>query len=134
MVFEIVNGKVRGIYRPQKEKEGFGGVLHGGVISTLLDETMAWAPVLITGRFHMTAEMTVRYLKPFPMDRELVVEGWTEKTTKRLSYTAGEVRDGQGIVYARGTGKYTPLKPEESDAIARQLLYDADSIRITELP
>jgi uncharacterized protein (TIGR00369 family) len=130
MVFQVLDGRIRGIYKPQKEKEGYGGVLHGGVISTLLDETMAWAPVLVTGRFYVTAEMTIRYLKPFPMERELVVEAWTERNTRRLAFTAGEVRDDHGVLYARATGKYIPLSEDESRSIAEQLLYWPDSVKI----
>ncbi len=54
---------------------GFDGLAHGGIIATLLDEVAAWTIIARLGKFGLTREMVVRYLKPVPTDRELLIAG-----------------------------------------------------------
>lgn len=53
---------------------GFDGVVHGGIVCTLLDETAAWAMFGWHGRTGLTKLMTIRYLRPVPAGTELLVE------------------------------------------------------------
>jgi uncharacterized protein (TIGR00369 family) len=54
---------------------GFDGLVHGGIIATLLDEAAAWACIAHLGRLGLTREMTTRYLKTVPTNVEILVEG-----------------------------------------------------------
>ncbi len=58
---------------------GWQGVVHGGILSTLLDEVMSWGAIFLTRKFILTKSMTVNYHKPvFSGDKlrlESVVEG-----------------------------------------------------------
>ena len=54
---------------------GFDGLVHGGIIATLLDEAAAWACIAHLGRLGLTREMTTRYLKPVPTNTEILLEG-----------------------------------------------------------
>ena len=49
--------------------QGWAGVAHGGIIAALLDEVCAYA-VMGVSKQVVTAELTVRYLKPVPLGRE----------------------------------------------------------------
>lgn len=48
---------------PDRRHQGFEGVVHGGLVSTLLDEAMAYAAMSIGG-FCATAEITVKFRRP----------------------------------------------------------------------
>ncbi|MGQ9652839.1 MAG: PaaI family thioesterase [Thermodesulfobacteriota bacterium] len=132
MIFCAENGRVRGRYTPRKDQQGYLGKTHGGVLCTLLDETMGWAPCLVTGRFYVTAELTVRYLRPFPVGKTMIVEAWPEKVTRRMSTALGEVRDDEGTVYATAHGKFLPISEEETRRVDRMLIYDQDTLRVFE--
>ncbi|MHB8766238.1 MAG: PaaI family thioesterase [Deferrisomatales bacterium] len=121
--------RVRARYTPEVHRQGYRGVTHGGVVGTVLDEIMGWAPCLATGRFYFTAELTVRYLLPFPVGREMVVEAWAEKVTSRLALVRGEVRDEAGAVYATAEGKFRPLSEADTRAVAAELTYGPDTLR-----
>jgi len=107
-------------FRPHEEHQGFPGQLHGGVISTLLDETMGrvlvhqnvWA---ITGR------LEIKFAKPVPLDQELTIVG--ELTRNRsLAYEArGEIRLPDGTVLVAGNGMYVRI-PDEVIEQAREEL------------
>ncbi|MHA2295591.1 MAG: PaaI family thioesterase [Candidatus Hodarchaeales archaeon] len=54
---------------------GFKGVIHGGIIATLLDEVAAWTIMTQFFQMGLTLEVRVKYLKPVPTDTEIVVKG-----------------------------------------------------------
>jgi uncharacterized protein (TIGR00369 family) len=54
---------------------GFDGIVHGGIIATLMDEVGAWTIISNIGRFGITKKISIRYLKPVPINAEVVVEG-----------------------------------------------------------
>src|SRR5262245_42245024 len=62
--FETDWQTVRTRFTPRSEHAGFKGVIHGGILATLLDEIMVWACAAQTRRFAFCAELNVRFLKP----------------------------------------------------------------------
>ena len=67
--------RIRGQFRVSADYQGGAGFVHGGIVATLLDEVMAKV-----SRFRedhaVTAELTVEYLKPVPVDADLIIDGW----------------------------------------------------------
>lgn len=53
---------------------GFDGMVHGGIISALMDEAAAYALFARHGKLGVTREMTVRFLKPVRTDTDIRVE------------------------------------------------------------
>ena len=53
---------------------GWSDKAHGGIIATLLDEVMAWAPSSFDS-WAVTAEMSVRYRSPASPGEELTATG-----------------------------------------------------------
>ena len=49
-------------YTAESEHVGYEDVVHGGIISALLDEAIIWAVYVSTGRFGVTAELCIRFL------------------------------------------------------------------------
>jgi len=92
-------------YTPPGRYQGYEGILHGGLISTLLDEIMAKA-VLAMERQGMTVEMHVRFKKAVPLNQPLRLVGRVTGIQGRLTETAGEITSANGAVYATATGKF----------------------------
>lgn len=125
-------GAVTTRFQPNPLHAGFPGRLHGGVIATLLDETMGWAPCVLAGRFCVAVELNVRYLKPAPPEKEFLAIGRAESSGGRIWEAAGEVRDDEGVVYARGKGRYFPLSEEETNAIMALLTVEGERMTLSE--
>jgi uncharacterized protein (TIGR00369 family) len=130
--FRVEGEAVTTRFRPDPLHAGYPGRLHGGVIAALLDETMGWAPCVAKGRFCVAVELTVRYLKSAPPDRELIVTGRAESTEGRIWEASGEVRDDQGTLYARGRGRYFPLSEEETDAVMALLTVEGERMSLAD--
>ena len=63
----------------------------------------------------------------------MIVEGWTEKVARRLSFVCGEVQDEEGTIYATAKGKFAPMSEEETRQVEELLIYDPDTLKIFDL-
>ncbi len=84
------------------------GVVHGGVVATLIDSVVV--PAIGVGyddqRSFSTIELGVRYLGAV-IDEDLVAEGWVVKRGRSIVFTAAEVRTApEGQLVATGTATY----------------------------
>ena len=84
---------------------GWRELTHGGLISMLLDETMAHA-CITRGLQGVTAELTVRFKEPLPVGSTIVVSGRAEEPKTRVVKTEAELTDESGTVYATGSAKF----------------------------
>ena len=94
--------------------EGWDGIAHGGIISNILDEVMAWA-VIEHDLWGVTARMTVEFKRPVPIGRPIRGEGRVTNVRRRVVETEGELTDGDGNVLARATATYVGA-PEDKKA------------------
>lgn len=123
LVFELDEAaqRIRGAFRIGAEYQGGPGFVHGGIIATLLDEVMGKV-----NRFRkvraVTAELQVEYLRPVPVDIDLVLEGWEVEKKGRSLFHAGEIRSADGAVLARGKGRFVEIDADRyyGDRAARK--------------
>lgn len=108
--FELDSGELAGVFTPRQEHQGYPGRLHGGLASTILDETIGRA-INITDHeaWGVTVELTVRYRKPVPLDGEIHAIGRITKDSGRLFEGTGEIRLADGTVAVEASGKYLRL-------------------------
>src|ERR1700730_13049158 len=113
LVFEADESKQRiiGRFRLGLEYQGASGFIHGGIIATVLDEVMSKVSRFSNVRA-VTAELTVEYLRPVRVDEELRVEGFATRRDGRDLYQQGEIRNAEGVVLARGRGRFVIIDPE----------------------
>jgi len=69
--------------------EGYPGILHGGVVSALLDEVMIKA-ILALDKYAVTAEITVSFKIPVKTGDRLTFAGWITKSKNRVLFCEGE--------------------------------------------
>src|SRR5262245_43257539 len=102
---------VRLEFVPGAEQVGFAGVVHGGIIATVLDEVMVWACAVRTKRFAFCAELSVRYLHPLPPGvKTLARAELVANRRDRVFEAKAQLESESGTVYASATGKYLPIK------------------------
>ena len=94
------------------EWEGPRGIVHGGIVSTLLDEAMAKA-VAATGCKTMTAELRVRFRQYAETGERLQVRGWVVRRTTRLMETEALLIAEDGSERAHAWAKFlVVVKPQ----------------------
>jgi uncharacterized protein (TIGR00369 family) len=104
------NRKIIGRFVLGERYQGGAGFAHGGIIALLLDEAMGKVCRFREVRA-VTAELSVEYLKPVAVDKEIVVEGRETEMSGRNLFISGEIRNDKGDVLARGKGRFVVLQP-----------------------
>jgi uncharacterized protein (TIGR00369 family) len=123
--FETDGRIVRTRFTPRPEHAGFKGVVHGGILATLLDEIMVWACAVRTKKFGFCAEMTIRFQRPAVPGTELVAEAELVADRRGKIFEAkAEVRNQQGELLATATGKYIPIRDADFAALQDDLVGD----------
>jgi uncharacterized protein (TIGR00369 family) len=89
--------------------EGPPGLLHGGIIATLLDEAMSKA-VRVRGLTAMTRRMEVEYLRPVPSATAIHIEGKLVRSEGRKHWTEAQVLDEKLKPLATATGLFIEVR------------------------
>ncbi len=83
--------------------QSYPGVVHGGIVAAILDETAGRA-VLLHGSDEMlmaTLALNIRYRRPTPVEIPLTAVGWVERIGGVGARVAGEIRLPDGTVTAQ---------------------------------
>ncbi|MGY1636151.1 PaaI family thioesterase [Geodermatophilus sp. SYSU D00742] len=112
------DGRATGRVTVGKAHEGPPGLVHGGVVATLLDHVLARA-VRAAGRGGLTATLTVRYRRPVPLGVPLLVAAEAgEADGRRTPATARLVaEDAPDSVLAEAEGLFVALRPERAAGV-----------------
>lgn len=86
---------------PGLEHQGYNGIMHGGLVSTLLDEIMA-GYMYAKGLNAVTAKLEVRFRQPTPIGENLTISGWITGQRGKMYELAGNVVLPDGTVTAEG--------------------------------
>lgn len=88
------------------EFEGWEGIVHGGILATILDEVMAWS-LVAEDHWGVTARMTTDFRRPVRVGQRIRAEGWLAAARRRLIDTEARIVDAaSGEVLASAKGLY----------------------------
>jgi hypothetical protein len=110
-------GVVRGGGRFGAAYEGAPGLLHGGFLAAAIDELLGVATVL-SGGPGMTRELTVRYLRPTPVDAELCFTARLDHVEGRKLFVSADV-EADGVRTAKASGVFTAVGDHHFEAFAK---------------
>ncbi len=110
--------------------QSYPGIAHGGVLATILDETMGRA-ILAEGeegeyheiteeRFMFTAQLEIRYRKSVPLEQQFTVRGWVEEDRGRVAQVRGDVVLADGTVAVEAKAKLVAIPPQKMAPMLQQ--------------
>ena len=129
------DGKVASTqFTPNKLHQGWSRLVHGGIITALLDEAMAYA-ALFDGVNTITATMEVKFKSPAPIDKPLIIDGSVIKKTRRLVETKAAISLTDGTLIAEGTATQFIVNTKLSKANkAKAVIWDMDGVIVDTAP
>jgi len=89
-------------FTPGKLYQGWSGLLHGGIITCILDEAMGYAAIF-EGMNCVTAKMQVKLIRPALIDEPLIITSSITRNTRRLVETKANISLKDGTPVAEGT-------------------------------
>jgi uncharacterized protein (TIGR00369 family) len=84
---------------------GYPGILHGGILAAILDDVMANTKFM-QGYVLYTVEINVKYLKHCLVNEPLIAYGYPTEERRNIQFTVGEIKDKNGTLRVKATGKY----------------------------
>jgi len=91
---------------------GWDKLVHGGIISTILDEIMSWSAITMLQRIILTKSMTIDFIKPVFINNELKAEGnLLERKSEREAVMEGLLYNSEGVLCARAQGTFALFTP-----------------------
>ncbi len=106
--FDPDHHRIRTEWTPSKEFQGYADIVHGGMIGLVLDELMGnllWK----LERPSVTAEMSVRFLKPAHVGKPLQGEAWVSSQKGRVCIVEAAARNAAGDVVAEAKGRFVQI-------------------------
>ena len=88
--------------------EGPVGYVHGGIIASLLDETMSKS-VRAQGITAMTRNMEIDYMRPVPSNAAIRLEGRLIRSEGRKHWTEAKILNSRGTTLATAKGLFIQL-------------------------
>ena len=106
---------------------GWNHLVHGGVLSTILDEIMSWATIHLLRQIPMTKSITVDFIKPVHVGTPLSARGMVlDKIGRREALMEGKILNANDECCAQATGTFALFSP----AVAKRLkITDNQSLR-----
>lgn len=106
---------------------GWDNLIHGGVISTILDETMSWSAIYLLKKIILTKSMTVDFMKPIYEGTKLKAEGKVSKRiSEREASMEGFIYNDAGVLCAKSRGTYVLFEAK----VAKKLnIMSAEALR-----
>jgi uncharacterized protein (TIGR00369 family) len=121
--FEMKDGKVTGEYTPIRHFEGYKDILHGGIISSLLDEVMAYA-VFTQGLVAVTTHMEVTFRKAAKIGEKLLLEGCIADDRGRFIFVEGQITNQKGEIVATGKAKFFKAEGELREQLLQGMMME----------
>ncbi len=89
---------------------GWDRTVHGGILTTLLDEIMGWSVIYLFKKIGVTKTMTVDFLKPLQVGRKLTIVGTIrEIQSERQLLVTGEIYSEEDVLCAKASALFAAM-------------------------
>ncbi len=123
LVLHVEPGRAWSEIALDRRFEGWDGVIHGGILCSILDEVMAWA-LVGEDNWGVTARMSVDFRKPVMVGVPIRADGWITRARRRIVDTEGHIVDATtGIELATATGVYVAADPARKRDLRERYAY-----------
>ncbi|MDR2551089.1 MAG: PaaI family thioesterase [Desulfobulbus sp.] len=113
MAFHTDNQRLYSFVSVPPAMAGWDRTVHGGILSTILDEIMGWSVIYLLGKIGVTKSMTVEFRKPVQVEDQLTAVGTIGETISDRQITvSGEIYNGDQVLCARAEGTFAALSAQ----------------------
>lgn len=106
-------------WKPDPRFQSWDGVLHGGISTTILDETAGWATMRRFRRSAMTTRIDVKFLKPVFVDVPFIVSRakYAGQVNEKIARFRATIENAEGAVCVEADADYYVMDEERSRAM-----------------
>ncbi len=120
--YQDEEGRVVAKFTTRDEHQGYPGVVHGGIVTALLDEVLGRVAIAAE-RWMVTGRLNIRFRRPVPVGETLTIVGEAVSWKKRTLEARGEIRLADGQVGAEASGTFLEIPPEKVEGMQDALAF-----------
>lgn len=114
--FAEPDGSVHAHWTPVINHQGYEGMVHGGIISTVFDEVMAWA-ITNAGIWAVTGRLNSTFRKPVEIGVPTIARAEIVSVQSRTVDVKATIRrESDGLLLAEATGVFVRVPKATADA------------------
>lgn len=103
------------LWHPQTHYQGWINTMHGGILSTLIDETAGWVVFRKLQTSGVTTRLDVKYMKPvLTTDPQLTIRGHIIAQRRNIVTIHVTITNSEGVVCTEGTATYFTFYKEKA--------------------
>jgi acyl-coenzyme A thioesterase PaaI-like protein len=107
------NGFVKTDFATSVFEMGYQGIVHGGVLSGLLDESLCWVAGVHCGSYFVTGTLTVSFRRSIPVGAVVTVVSEFDGFTGKYAECHGAIKCDERVS-AEAFGRFFPVPPTEA--------------------
>jgi len=92
-----------------REFQGYEKIVHGGIVTTMLDEAMSKFIQEFFDEQALTGRLEIRYKHPTPTDEELKISAWKESQRRNIIAMKSKIETSDGTITAEATAKFAVI-------------------------
>jgi uncharacterized protein (TIGR00369 family) len=101
-----VDGKVACEFTAHERFQGYDGMLHGGIVTGILDEVMWWTLFMETNKICATWKIDAEFKRPVTCGKTHRAKGHLISATHNTYYLSGIIEDESGKLCAQGNASF----------------------------
>jgi len=113
--------EVRAEFIPNENHQGYKGIVHGGIVFSIMDEVMSRAVMVTKGIMALTVEINIKYRKKAKIDNKMIFTSKISKDSGRIIETEGKALSENGELLAEAKGKFYEISDRMKEKITSYL-------------
>ncbi len=113
MRFETNGEKLRSQVIVPSHLRGWSNLVHGGIISTIIDETMSWTAIHLLAKFILTKNMKITFKRPLKIDMPVIIYGYIKEKSDKDAIVVADIYGKDDKLYSSGQGEFALFSPDE---------------------
>jgi len=104
--------EVRAEFIPESKHQGFKGIVHGGILFSILDEIMGRTAVITKEIMTLTVEINIKYRKKAKIGEKIIFTAHMTKDLGRMIEAQGQACKEDGTLLIEAKGRFIVLSRE----------------------
>ena len=102
-------------WHPQEHYQGWVGVMHGGIVASLVDETFGWVVTRKLQTAGMTSKLEIRYKHPLSVnDSQYTIHAHITNRRAHLVFMSATIENAKGEVCVEAESVYYAFDEEKA--------------------
>lgn len=103
------------LWQPRQHYQGWINTMHGGILSTLIDETAGWVVFRKLQTSGMTTHLDVRYRKAVStLEKQLTIRGHISEQKRNIVFVDVTIENSAGEICVEGQATYFCMRPDKA--------------------